>query len=899
MVVFLKLQILAQFTILPMPKVLSPLFQISLCTLGYFYVSSEILLAQVTSDNTVDTQVNQNGNVSEITGGQTRGSNLFHSFQDFSVGTGNEAFFNNANDISNIFSRVTGGNISNIDGLIRANGSASLFLINPAGILFGENASLDIGGSFYGSSASSILFEDGEFSAADLENPPLLTVNAPIGLGFRDEPGNIVNNSLANNGRGLEVNSGNSISLLGGNVNFNGGTITAPGGIINLGGLAATGEISIESDNSLSFPDDVDKSNIELTNDSTVFVAADGGGFINVNAKNLLLADASELIAGIGENMGSVNAQAGNINVNATESVRIIGSDDTFAELQTGIRNNVGDRSIVRTRRDNEENQNLTSSAIGNGGAININTKLLDFKNDGKVSTVSYGRGNAGDINIVAENISIGLGTIESFSREGAVGNSGDITITAADTIFIDDSSEIQAQIFADATGNVGNIQIDTGSLTLNEFSFIQADTNNGVTANAGNIIINARESIALKGFLSLIISQIQEGGIGDAGEIRITASSLSLSDFSLISTNVKQNTIGSAGNIFINVNNLNITDGAVIDSLTENDFPGGNISLDANQINLSNGGKIVTSADNAGDAGSINLNVNDTLSIDNENPAADPPFFEQILQDTGLETGIFASTIEESTGDGGIINIQSGSIELVNNGSISAATQAGVGGNITFQVAEDLTLKGNSSISAQAFNNANGGNLDIDARFIVAFPDGNNDIIANAEQGQGGNITINAESLFGIQERPLNDSTNDIDASSEFNLDGTVNINTPDLNPIQGATELPNNVLEAEQTTAQACNADRESVAQNSLILKGKGGLPAAPDLPLNSANISINGENTNSTSAIPQPIETSQGKIQPARGIMVTESGEVILTAYRTNNAGNRLPQINLNCS
>ncbi len=899
MVVFLKLPILAQLTILPMPKVLSPLFQISLCTLGYFYVSSEILLAQVTSDNTVNTQVNQNGNVSEITGGQTRGSNLFHSFQDFSVGTGNEAFFNNANDISNIFSRVTGGNISNIDGLIRANGSASLFLINPAGILFGENASLDIGGSFYGSSASSILFEDGEFSAADLENPPLLTVNAPIGLGFRDEPGNIVNNSLANNGRGLEVNSGNSISLLGGNVNFNGGTITAPGGIINLGGLAATGEISIESDNSLSFPDDVDKSNIELTNDSTVFVAADGGGFINVNAKNLLLADASELIAGIGENMGSVNAQAGNINVNATESVRIIGSDDTFAELQTGIRNNVGDRSIVRTRRDNEENQNLTSSAIGNGGAININTKLLDFKNDGKVSTVSYGRGNAGDINIVAENISIGLGTIESFSREGAVGNSGDITITAADTIFIDDSSEIQAQIFADATGNVGNIQIDTGSLTLNEFSFIQADTNNGVTANAGNIIINARESIALKGFLSLIISQIQEGGIGDAGEIRITASSLSLSDFSLISTNVKQNTIGSAGNIFINVNNLNITDGAVIDSLTENDFPGGNISLDANQINLSNGGKIVTSADNAGDAGSINLNVNDTLSIDNENPAADPPFFEQILQDTGLETGIFASTIEESTGDGGIINIQSGSIELVNNGSISAATQAGVGGNITFQVAEDLTLKGNSSISAQAFNNANGGNLDIDARFIVAFPDGNNDIIANAEQGQGGNITINAESLFGIQERPLNDSTNDIDASSEFNLDGTVNINTPDLNPIQGATELPNNVLEAEQTTAQACNADRESVAQNSLILKGKGGLPAAPDLPLNSANISINGENTNSTSAIPQPIETSQGKIQPARGIMVTESGEVILTAYRTNNAGNRLPQINLNCS
>ncbi len=154
----------------PMKQVISPLLQVGICTFSYLYASSNTTLAQVTSDGTVNTQVNQNGNVAEITGGETRGSNLFHSFQDFSVSTGNEAFFNNANDISNIFSRVTGGNVSNIDGLIRANGSASLFLINPAGIIFGEGARLDIGGSFYGSSASSILFEDGEFSAADLDN---------------------------------------------------------------------------------------------------------------------------------------------------------------------------------------------------------------------------------------------------------------------------------------------------------------------------------------------------------------------------------------------------------------------------------------------------------------------------------------------------------------------------------------------------------------------------------------------------------------------------------------------------------------------------------------------------------------------------------------------------------
>ena len=176
-----------------MYKLLTASLKVSSIALSYFFSINFISLpkasfAQVTPDNTVNTQVNQNGNVAEITGGETRGSNLFHSFQDFSVGTGNEVFFNNADRISNIFSRVTGGNISNIDGLIRSNGSASLFLINPAGIIFGQNARLDIGGSFYSSTADSILFEDGEFSATDLENPPILTINAPIGLGFRDNP---------------------------------------------------------------------------------------------------------------------------------------------------------------------------------------------------------------------------------------------------------------------------------------------------------------------------------------------------------------------------------------------------------------------------------------------------------------------------------------------------------------------------------------------------------------------------------------------------------------------------------------------------------------------------------------------------------------------------------------
>jgi filamentous hemagglutinin family protein len=867
-----------------------------LCTLGYLITPNNPVLAQVTSDDTVNTQVSDDGETAEITGGERAGDNLFHSFQDFSVETGDTASFLNANDIANIFSRVTGGNISNIDGLISANGSANLFLINPAGIVFGEGARLDIGGSFYGSSASSILFEDGEFSAADLENPPLLTINAPIGLGFRDQPGDIVNRS--NQGEGLEVSSGKNIGLLGGNVTLEDGLITAPGGLVELGGLSVAGDIAISETGSLEFPEGIDRSNVNLTNDATVDVAADGGGFINVNAKNLTLTEQSELRAGIAEDTGSPDAQAGDININASESVKIIGDTDlNFDELQTGIRNNVGDRSIVRIRENNPDQR---SSAIGNGGAINIDTKLLEFEDDGKVSTVSYGTGNAGNVNILAEDILIDLGTIESFSREGAIGNSGNVTINATDQIVLGDNSEIQAQIFNDAQGNVGDIRIDTGSITLNEFSFIQADTNigqtgeAGVIGDAGSITINAKDSIQLNGKLSLIISQIQDDGIGNAGEIRITAPNLSLSNFSLISTNVKKNSTGSAGNVFINVDNLNITDGAVIDSLTENDFDGGNININANQINLSDGGKIVTSGNSGGDAGSIELNVTDTITINNDNPSSDSPFLEQILQDTALETGIFASSVGSSTGNGGNINIESGVIEFVNNGLITANTQAREGGNITLQTTKDIILNNNSSISAEAFNNANGGNLKIDTEFIIAYPNSNSDILANAEQGNGGNITIDAESVFGIGERSLDPLTNDINASSELNLDGTVNINTSDINPVQGATELPSNTVEPEQIAAQACEADTgRGTANNGLAIAGKGGVTPAPDTPLNSENI-ISSEQNPAAFAIPEPIETSQGKIQPARGITVTKSGHIVLTAYPTNKAGERIPNL-----
>ena len=96
---------------------------------GIFSLLPTIAKAQITPDGSTSTTVNNNGNTATIEAGEQSGSNLFHSFDNFSVTNGNEAYFNNSADIETIFSRVTGGNISNINGLIRAN-NANLFLMS-------------------------------------------------------------------------------------------------------------------------------------------------------------------------------------------------------------------------------------------------------------------------------------------------------------------------------------------------------------------------------------------------------------------------------------------------------------------------------------------------------------------------------------------------------------------------------------------------------------------------------------------------------------------------------------------------------------------------------------------------------------------------------------------------
>ena len=180
-----------------------------------------------------------------IEGGTLRGTNLFHSFQEFSIPTGGSAFFNNPGSIQNILTRVTGSSISNIDGLLKANGTANFFLLNPNGVLFGPNARLELGGSFFASTANSFKFSDGsEFSATNPQAPPLLSVNITPGLQYGKPIGDLQNQG------NLQVKAGSSLTLFGSTVLSQGGLV-APGGRVEVLGdrvaLLDTARVDVSS----------------------------------------------------------------------------------------------------------------------------------------------------------------------------------------------------------------------------------------------------------------------------------------------------------------------------------------------------------------------------------------------------------------------------------------------------------------------------------------------------------------------------------------------------------------------------------------------------------------------------------------------------------------------------
>jgi filamentous hemagglutinin family protein len=347
---------------------------------------------------------------------------------EFSVPTGGTAYFNNAEDIQNIMTRVTGGSGSNIDGLIRANGNANLFLINPNGIIFGANASLNVGGSFVASTANAVQFGNiGFFSATDKNIPsPLLTIN-PSALLFNqiNQNATIQNNSVEPaftdpagfNAFGLQVPEGKSLLLVGGNVSLDGGRLNASGGRVELGGLAEPGTVAlgVDGDNlSLIFPENVARASVSLTNQAGVFVNGAGGGNIAITARNLEILEGSFLSGGIGQGLGAPETVAGDITLNATGEIKVAGTGSVVANL-------------------------VRLGSQGNGGNITIDSGSFSLRDGAQLSASTFGQGNAGNVTVRAlDAVSLADAYIFSTVEAGGVGKGGNIDIHAATLSLID-----------------------------------------------------------------------------------------------------------------------------------------------------------------------------------------------------------------------------------------------------------------------------------------------------------------------------------------------------------------------------------------------------------------------------------------------------------------------------
>jgi filamentous hemagglutinin family protein len=705
--------------------------------------------AQVIPDSTLPTAVSSLDNRNfAIDGGSQRGSNLFHSFSQFSVPTGGSAVFNNPTDVQNIFSRVTGGTGSNIDGLIQAGGGANLFLLNPNGIIFGPNAALNLGGSFVGSTAVGVKFADGVVFGAGAGD--LLTVTVPIGLQMGTNPGAIQatggghrltpqqlffptpldpNDPIAN----LQVRPGKTLALIGGDIGLNGAVLRSPSGHIELGAVGAGAIVGLSPD-ALGWKFDYSQvanfRNVTLGQRALLDSSGNPGGSLHLQGATIKLTEGA---LGLIQNQGIQTP--GRLQVDAIDRLEL-GTDDPMALLPSGF------------------------LAMGTMGAAT--TSVID---------------------VIAPQLMIENGGVIA-NNHGGFGIGGSVTVRSAEYIHATGSpdGQLRNSIGSTASGlaTAGNVRVVTPDLQLLNHSEILSNTSG--LGSAGAIRIDA-EDIRIGGVVADGISAY----VGSAAIGR-----------------------GNSGSVVINTRKLSVQDSARVESSTYGVGNAGDITINASEsINVSGTSPLTGKNSYIASATELPLEIFRQFLGLPALPTGNAGVLSIQTPLLQITDGALVSVVNRGTGDGGRLKIEADRIVL-NQGNITSSTVSGQGGDIQLDVGSLLSLRSGSKISAEAGANGDGGNITVNSKLILGIE--NSDLIANAVKGQGGNITLTTEGVFGLKYRDRLTPDNDITASSQFGVSGTVQVNTIGVNPSSGLAELPVDTIDPSQKIATGCAAQNDS---------------------------------------------------------------------------------------
>jgi filamentous hemagglutinin family protein len=920
---------------------------------GYLCLFPSGAIAQIIPDNTLGPESSRtvpetinNLPSDRIEGGATRGASLFHSFGEFNIGEGRGAYFGNPSGITNIFSRVTGGNPSNILGTLGVLGNANLFLINPKGIVFGSNARLDVRGSFLASTADSIVFNNGvEFSSANPQGAPLLTVNIPVGLRFRENPGAIINSSSVTQVLqdqtipvGLAVPPGQTLAMVGGDVIFNNGFVSAFSGNIQLGSVASPGFVSFNITPiglGLDYTNVANFGNIELSGLSAVTASGPGGGAIALRGGNVTLRDRSGLVS---DTLGSIDGRG--IKIEAAQfsllDLAFLGS----TTLGTGAGGPIWIRTAENIELKGIGFEDFRRRVLGPAAA---QQQLDATDRQSTITTGTLGVGRAGEIALDTKRLTIREGSAIVNPTLGT-GDGGSVTIRAKESVEINGSGLFTTTF---NSGNAGSIAIETGQLSVTDGAIVSPSTVGA--GNSGNLIVTASESVIVArdradSPLNTALAT-NSVGTGRAGNIEINTRSLRVEAGAIISSSsgvsTKERVIpegGSGGNITVKASDSveviatsagSIPFPSTIGAGTFGSGKGGDVTLNARRLILRDGGSILASTLGAGDAGNLTVTADKSVEIAGTTTMNFPSTLSTASGDfliqnlfglqspsgaagslsiaTGRLTvrdGAGVSVQSFGTGAAGSINVVADSIALNTKGSIDGTTRLGTGANITLR-ARDIQLRNNSRISSDA-GGTEGGNITLNSDLLVG--QNNSDITAYARTAAGGRVNVNVPSILGftaasreqvrsrlglteaqleaLQESPTSLlPTSDIAALSQNSAPAL----PAAVNPAQGLVELPQNIVApAALIAANPCTQGTES----AFTVTGKGGLPLSPDDSLSSAASPFAWVEEAGSSATDNfgDVTDQQARefgeipareVVPARGWVVNAQGEVMLVA------------------